>query len=407
MATRPAIHPAWRMLGLAVLAVFASLGLARFGYTMILPEMQRHLGLTHEQTGVMQSWNLLGYLIAVVAAGALSAHLGPRRVVAVALLTIGLAMAGTGLARGYVPVCAGRFFAGLGGAAANVPAMGLVAAWFARRRRGVAAGIAVAGSSLGLMVAGPLVPALGRRFGPDGWRASWLVFGGLALAIGVLWAAAVRNRPSDLGQTPLGDDGEAAAGASPRTAGRWRELCLSGRLWHLSAVYFAFGFAYIIYSTFFVKHLEQAAAMSPAAAGRVWMLVGLASVASGLLWGWVSDRRGRRPALTAIFIVQGLSFVLFGASAHRAALLLSAGLFALTAWSIPALMAALAADRFGDRLAPAALGLMTAVFGVGQVLGPWAAGGLADRFDSFAPAFVLAGVAALAGAAGACGLPRG
>jgi MFS family permease len=74
---------------------------------------------------------------------------------------------------------------------------------------------------------------------------------------------------------------------------------------------------------------------------------------------------------------------------------LSAALFALTAWSIPALMAALCGDRFGARLAPAALGLITLVFGLGQALGPWLAGAIADATHSFAPAFLVAGATAL------------
>jgi MFS family permease len=80
----------------------------------------------------------------------------------------------------------------------------------------------------------------------------------------------------------------------------------------------------------------------------------------------------------------------------------SALLFALTAWSIPALMAALAGDTFGARLAPAALGLMTIIFGVGQALGPWCAGALADATNSYSIAFVIAGaVALIVGAGGA------
>jgi predicted MFS family arabinose efflux permease len=54
-------------------------------------------------------------------------------------------------------------------------------------------------------------------------------------------------------------------------------------------------------------------------------------------------------------------------------------------------MAALCGDCFGARLAPAALGLMTIVFGLGQMLGPWLAGRMADAAQSFGPAFVAGG----------------
>ena len=54
-----------------------------------------------------------------------------------------------------------------------------------------------------------------------------------------------------------------------------------------------------------------------------------------------------------------------------------------------------AGDVFGPRLAPAALGLMTVIFGIGQAMGPYLAGALADTSQSFAPAFVIAGAIAL------------
>ena len=72
------------------------------------------------------------------------------------------------------------------------------------------------------------------------------------------------------------------------------------------------------------------------------------------------------------------SFLILGLSTARSAVHASAGLFAITAWSVPALMAASSGDVFGARLAPAALGLMTIIMGVGQALGPYLAGRIAD-----------------------------
>jgi MFS family permease len=171
-------------------------------------------------------------------------------------------------------------------------------------------------------------------------------------------------------------------------------------IWQLAAIYFAFGFSYIIYSTFFVKHLVREGAFTVASAGMLWMKIGIVSLVSGFIWGTVSDRFGRRIALVGVFVLQGIGFAVFGLSNQLTAVYFSAGLFALTAWSIPALMAALAGDVLGPRLAPAALGLMTVVFGIGQAIGPYLAGAIADAMDSFAPAFVMAGVIALIPGAG-------
>jgi len=401
----PALHYGFVVLALIVLAVFSALGLARFGYTSILPAMQEALHLSNTQTGELQTLNLIGYLLTVVFAGMLAARFGPRVVIAGSLLVVSLAMIFTGLFPVFSSACIGRFLAGVGGAGANVPAMGLVSAWFGPRRRGLASGVAVAGSSVGLMVTGPLIPAILAAWGPDGWRISWYVLGGMGLAAFGLCALFLRNRPQEKGLTPLGNDDPAELSLSTANNGtatlRWGLVYRSRLLWQLAAIYFAFGFSYVIYSTFFIKHLVQEGSFTVASAGSLWMQIGIVSLVSGLIWGSVSDRFGRRIALVGVFTLQGIAYALFGITSELAAVYLSAVLFALTAWSIPALMAALAGDVFGPRLAPAALGLMTVIFGVGQALGPYLAGVLADSTRSFAPAFAIAGtIALLLGAGG-------
>jgi predicted MFS family arabinose efflux permease len=252
-----------------------------------------------------------------------------------------------------------------------------------------------------LIVTGPLIPAILQRGGAEGWRTCWYVLAGLTLAVCAVAALFLRNRPAEKGLVAIG---ESAAEPKPSPAGpaavsaslNWGSVYRSVQLWKLAAIYFGFGFSYIIYSTFFVRYLTGEAGFTRAGAGTLWMQVGMFSLASGFLWGGVSDRWGRRAALLWVFGLQGASFLLFGLSRDGWCVYLSAALFALTAWSIPALMAALCGDLFGARLAPAALGLITLVFGLGQALGPWLAGVIADATNSFAAAFLLAGATALA-----------
>lgn len=403
-------HYGYLILVLVSLSVFGSLGLARFGYTSILPHMQRSLRLDNAQAGQLQSWNLLGYLLTAVPAGVLAAHFGPRRVISAGLLVTAGALALTGLIPTFWGACLGRFLSGVGGAAGNVPAMGMLAAWFATRRRGMAAGIGVGGSSLGLVVTGPLVPVVMERFGPEGWRICWYLLGLMAAGVFALCALLLRNRPDELGLGQVGaprngGTNAAQAGGEELEVGfraGWRMVYRSRQLWDLAVVYFAFGFSYIIYATFFIRYLVREGQMPGERAGMIWLTIGLASSASGCFWGWFSDRWGRKWALLSVFALHGSAYLLFGASLRPSAIYISAGLFAISAWSVPALMAALCGDIFGSRLAPAALGLVTIVFGIGQALGPYVAGLIADAAGSFSPAFLLA--CAMAGAGGVASL---
>jgi len=389
---------AFLTLALIVLAVFGSLGLGRFGYTSVLPAMQAGLRLTNTQTGELQSWNLLGYLLAAGFAGLLAARYGPRVVISVSLFLTAMAMILTGLLPTFEGARVGRFLAGVGGAGSNVPAMGLVSAWFGVRRRGLAAGAAVSGSSLGLMVTGPLTPILLGRYGADGWRINWYVLGVMAVGVCILCAWLLRDRPEDRGVAPLGETEaerrQRDVGARPSSF-TWASVWQSPIVWHLAAIYFAFGFSYVIYATFFIRYLVGEGGFSSGGAGLLWLTIGLVSVMSGFIWGGISDRWGRRVALMGVFAFQGAAFLLFGLTPAPSAVYASAGLFAITAWSVPALMAASAGDVFGARLAPAAIGLMTVVMSIGQTLGPYLAGRIADAAQSFAPAFLTAGGVAL------------
>ena len=405
-ATPRRFHYAWAVLAVGTLVVFGSLGLARFGYSMLLPAMQAGLRLDNTQAGGLATANLVGYLVLALAGGALAARCGPRIVIAAGLAVVAAGMALTALADTFPAAAAWRALTGLGSGASNVPVMGLLAAWFARRRRGLAAGIGVTGSSLALIVLGPGVPWMLTAHGPDGWRICWLVFAGATAGLAVLALLVLRDRPSAMGLRPLGAGGDEEATMATTGGLAWGRVYRSAIVWHVGLIYVAFGFSYIIYLTFFTKRLIADEGYTPHAAGRLFMLMGWVSLLCGLIWGWVSDVIGRRGALALVYLIQAASFGAFAAKSSPAAFTISAVLFGLTAWSIPAIMAAACGDLLGPRLAPAALGFITVFFGIGQAAGPSAAGALADATGSLSPAMLLAAGVSLLGAVGALLLRR-
>jgi len=409
------IHYAWAVLATGTLTVAGALGIARFGYTMVLPSMQQALGFDNTQAGGLATANLIGYSALAVLGGALASRFGPRIVITVGLTCAGLAMLFTATVDGFASAAAWRFVTGMGSGASNVPVMGLMASWFGARRRGLASGVAVAGSSVALIVLGPTVPRLIAAGGEAGWRVSWYVFGAATLALAALSYLVLRDRPSDVGLAPLGGDTwstheESRARAAdddpgvdgqvvpPGTALRWGLVYRSPAVWHLGLVYVAFGFSYIIYMTFFTKYLVNEAGYSSADAGGLFMLMGWFSLLCGVIWGAVSDAIGRKWALVIVYLIQMTAFALFDLWAAPPGFLISAVLFGLTAWSIPAIMAAACGDALGSRLAPAALGFVTAFFALGQALAPTVAGALADSTGSFGSSFLLAAAVAFGGA---------
>jgi MFS family permease len=347
--------------------------------------------------------NLLGYVILSVVGGALAAHYGPRNVITIGLILTGIGMLLTGLAGGFIPAAIWRALTGIGSGASNVPVMAMLSAWFVQRRRGLASGIAVGGSSIALIIVGPLVPRILTIYGETGWRVSWFIFGGVLLALAVFNFVLLRNRPSDLGLSPAGADAEGGGPAAPAGIGglQWGQVYRSATVWHLGLVYVAFGFSYIIYMTFFAKYLIAEGGYEKESAGTLFMTMGWFSLFSGLIWGTVSDAIGRKRALILVYLIHAVAFAIFGLWVTPIGFTVSAILFGLAAWSIPAIMAATCGDVLGSRLAPAALGFITLFFGLGQAIGPSVAGAIADATGSFALAFIFASIVALLGAGGA------
>jgi len=393
-------HYGWVILVIGTLVVFGSLGLARFGYTPVLPAMRMALQMDKTQAGMLATANLVGYLALSVIGGVLAARYGPRVVIAAGLSVAGAGMLLTGLAKGFPGAAGWRALTGVGSGASNVPVMGLLAAWFAPRRRGLASGIAVAGSSMGLIFVGPVVPRILSVYGQSGWRVCWFIFGGVTLFLAVGGLLFLRDRPSNIGLKPIGANVEDPAPTPRAKALQWGYVYRLPIVWHTGLVYVAFGFSYIIYMTFFTEHLTAQGGYSKEEAGKLFMTMGWLSLLCGLIWGTVSDIIGRKGALAIVYLIHAAAFSLFALWPTPPGFTLSAVLFGLSAWSIPAIMAAICGDLLGPRLAPAGLGFITLFFGIGQAIGPSVAGAIADAADSLSPALLLAGGVALLGAFG-------
>ena len=327
---------------MSTLAITGALGFGRFAYALILPTMQRGLGLNYSEMGLIASGNFVGYLVSALVCGLLATRYGSRLIGSLGLLISGSAMILTGLAGGFEAAVGLRLLTGVGSAGTNVAALGMVPNWFARRRRGLVSGFIVAGSGIGLLVAGQVVPRVIAAGGADGWRQSWFVLGTATLALAVAAGLVLRNRPADKSLRPLWAEDEAGATSDLRqeqeldgNGGVWR----TPAIWHLSLVYVAFGFAYIIYATFFAAHLLNFG-LDQVEAGDLWGLVGLLSLGSAVLWGSVSDRLGRKWALAIVFALQATALLLFAVGTDRSAFLASTLLYGLAGWSVPAIVAA-------------------------------------------------------------------
>lgn len=391
----PRLHYAWVVAATGTLCVFAGLGLGRFALGMLLPSMASSLAFGYSEIGWVGTGNFVGYLAAVLVCGPLSARLGPRRLVALALLLMAATMVLIARAHAFAPVLVLYTLTGFGSGAVNVPVMGLVARWFASAIRGRAAGFVVIGSGFAIIMSGWLIPFVNRRVGAEGWRTSWTLLAAIILCVAAVAFALLRDRPEDVGLSVLGRVAPPPGAAEPRPATPRFSSYRSPAVWLLGVIYWLFGFTYVIYVTFFVTSLVKEHGFSERIAGTFWSVIGFLSLFSGPVFGTLSDRLGRKAGLAIVFSLQAVAYLLVALPLPEAALYASIFCFGIVAWSIPSIMLAAVSDQVGPEHALSAFGFITFVFGLGQIAGPAVAGALAERTGSFHSSFGLAGALAL------------
>lgn len=406
LVRRLPFHYGWAVVAAGCVGIFACLGLGRFALGMLLPSMGLSLELSRSQMGWISTGNFIGYMAAVLLGGRMIGRWGARRTVVGGLALVGLSMMAVSKAGGFGQVLALYVLTGFGSGTANVPVMGLIAHWFGRRVRGRAAGFVVIGSGFAIMTAGALVPSVNAAFGAEGWRLSWLVIGLMVLGAALIDLVVLRNHPSELGLSPVIGAAPPPGTPAPVCAAAPTPSAKRRILAHLGAVYAAFGFTYVIYATFIVIALVQERGFPESTAGMFWSWIGFLSLASGPVFGGLSDRIGRRAGLMIVFSFQATAYVLVALPLPEPFLYASIALFGLVVWAIPSIMAAAVGDYLGPEQAAAAFGTITLVFAMGQITGPAVAGWMADAWGSFSGAFVMAAVVAGLGFAGAAFLPN-
>jgi predicted MFS family arabinose efflux permease len=347
-----------RVVGAGIGVVAVAYGLARYGYGLLLPDMRASFGLSSGVLGLIAAGAYAAYLVAVAAAGLLSARFGPRLVVAAGG---GLAIAGMGVvaaASGPGMLAAGVFVAGASGGLVFPPFGDVVADRLPPERRSRAMAAISSGTGWGVLVAAPVALLAGGA-----WRSAWLAFVALA-ALATLWAARALPAASQTGAAPRAGRLELSWFVCPRSG-------------PLLAGAFLIGLAASVYWTFAVD-LAGRAGLGHDGARVLLGAVGAASIA-GSLGGDLLERIGGRAALVLCSLVMGTALVLLAVAAGSwPAALASAAGFGAAYNTIVALQSIWSARVFADRPA-VGLGAVMFVLSTGLLVGPPLAGVVADH----------------------------
>ncbi|MCJ7786490.1 MAG: YbfB/YjiJ family MFS transporter [Desulfobacterales bacterium] len=370
-----AIHYGWVIVGVGVLVKMTSLGFGRFAYPMLLPSMRGSLGFNYSEMGLLSGAIMLGYLLFSLIGGMLATRLGPKRIVIASLLCGALSMFFISRLSEFSPLLFFSFAMGAGAAGSHISITTLPMAWFEERRLGRAVGVVTGGTGLGIIVTGLLLPYLLFNLGKEAWRECWFLLALITFLVAVIGWVLLREKPNLMAFLPPSLDGDNKFHPSKRES---HELTLKA----IFIIYFIFGFAYNIYATYFVAYMIEEIRLTAKTAGDIWAIFGWMCTGSGLIWGFVSDRLGRRKALLWNNGIISLSVLLPLLLYQPFFMGFSALLFGGTFLGTVTIIAAAIGDQVSEKRA-SVYGLVTLIHGTGQFLGTISGGYLKDLTGSF------------------------
>ena len=335
----------WALVAQCGAALAASVGVGRFALTPILPLMLAQAGLAPHDSALLATANYAGYLVGAVAGILAPGLLRLRWSARVAGIVMVASLAGMAATSELPAWLALRFVAGVASALVFVIAVDVALGRF-RGREARLAGWAFGGIGAGIALTGALVLAISQV---AGWQAAWLIAAALAAAlVATAWRMPVPDPPP----TP-------AVPAAAPSDGR-RRIPFAAVL----AGYSLEGAGYIIAGTFLVVAIGQT--VPAALASASWIVVGLAALPSSALFAWLGFRRSRSGLLAIALAAQAIGVALPALAGGAGFAAVSAVLFGGTFVGIGTLSLGLGKET----TVRSSVALLTAGYGLGQVLGP-------------------------------------
>jgi predicted MFS family arabinose efflux permease len=383
----PIARPA-RLILILSLAPTIGLGIGRFAYSLVLPDMRDTLGWSYSVAGFMNTVNAAGYLVGALMAARLIRRLGLSASIRWGTLACVLAQALSAISGNLVVLSFACLLVGIGAALTFVAGAALAAriAQSHPARASFLLSLFYAGPGFGILTSGLIAPFVLQAFGPGSW---WIVWWAMTLLTAALTIPLL--------MAPIEAENNLDDATPARFAVRPVLIYLAG--------YFLFGAGYIAYMTFMIAYVRDAGG-GAAAQSAFWCLIGLSAFVTPWLWRGLlaRDNGGLSTAIILGVNAVGAALPLFG---HSVLLLtVSALVFGVSFFAIVGSTTAFVRFNAPPSAWPNGIAAMTIAFGIGQTLGPTAVGAITDTFGNLSYALNASALMLALGAVAAAFQPR-
>ena len=362
MPAQPA-HPA-RLILILSLAPVIGLGVGRFAYSLVLPDMRETLGWSYSVAGFMNTVNAAGYLAGALIAARLIRRFGLSASIRWGTMACVLSLALSAISGNLVVLSFARLLVGIGAALAFVASAALAAriAQSHPARASFLLSLFYAGPGFGILTSGLIAPFMLKVFGPGSW---WIVWWAMTLLTAALIVPLL--------VAPIDSESSVDDTAPARFPIRPVLIYLTG--------YFLFGAGYIAYMTFMIAYIREAGG-GAAAQSAFWCLIGLSAFVTPWVWQRLlaRDNGGISTAIILGVNTVGAALPLLG---HSVLLLtVSALVFGVSFFAIVGSTTAFVRFNSTPSAWPKGIAAMTIAFGIGQTLGPTVVGAITDVFGN-------------------------
>jgi MFS family permease len=264
---------------------------------------------------------------------------------------------------------------GVGVSCAFVPSVATVGQWF-ERRRGLAIGIAVAGTGVGSVVLAPLSSKLIDAYG---WRVAMRILAVVGLATLMTAGSLLRARF-----------------ATSRGGGAWA-IARGNRtfvLLYASSIVASYG--YWVPFVHMVPYADDRG-ISKTSAALLVSIMGVANTTGRIAMGAIADRVGRRRIMQVSSLAMATALFCWPFARSWGALAAFGGLYGLFAGAFIALLPALAGDYFGVERLAGITGLLFSGAAIGTIAGAPVTGMLFDAQGTYTLGIALAAVSMTVG----------
>jgi MFS transporter, ACS family, tartrate transporter len=306
---------------LFVLYVVAYLDRINVGFAAL--DMNRELGLSSEQYGLLSGIFFCGYFLFEIPSNLILHRIGARTWIARILLTWGLVALLTGFVRNAPQLYAARFLLGVAEAGFFPGMLYYLSYWFPQRQQAQAIGFFLTALPAASILGGPLSGWIldhAHGFGLASWRWLLILEALPAIGCGVLTYRLLADRPADASflsaeeKARIGAALESEAAAKPKAGqpGILRSLT-HPRILHLTGIHFLFLMGLYLTGFWMPQSIKAVAVgYSNTAVGVLVMIPSAVSLAAMVIVSRSSDRRRERyfhAAISLLIAAAGLYFV--------------------------------------------------------------------------------------------------